>query len=91
MIAQASGEGRNILILGLTPQNIASILHGNPLMVSERTNAPKGSIPGGIEIMICVGASEKALLDQFKQEGLIGTETKHHIDPRLGDDNAPRN
>jgi hypothetical protein len=45
MMAKASGDGRDILILGLSHANIGKIMAGQPLVLSERTNAPKGSMP----------------------------------------------
>jgi hypothetical protein len=84
MMAKASGDGRDILILGLSHANIGKIMAGQPLVLSERTNAPKGSMPApNFEIMIITGETEQQMHEMFKKYGLIGDQTKVTVDPRL--------
>lgn len=84
VIAKAETPDREILILGLTEENLARIQQGKPLVVSSRTNAPPGALPHpGYEIVIMTGKDENAIRQLFEQHGMIGPETEVHIDPRL--------
>jgi len=77
-------EGREVLILGLTRKNIERIQQGQPLRVSEMTNAPQGTMPHPkYEIAIITGETELEMKRMFEEYGLIGPETKVTVDPRL--------
>jgi hypothetical protein len=84
IIAKGTGEGgREVLFLGLSKKNIERMQAGDPVLVAERTNAPKGTLPPGLEILIFTGETELEMLEQCKKRGLVTRETKLDIDPRL--------
>jgi hypothetical protein len=77
-------EGRELLLLGLSWKNVERLKAGQPIRVSEETNAPKGSLPHPkYEIAIIVGETELEMKQMFEANGLIGPDTKVTVDPRL--------
>lgn len=77
------GKGREVLFLGLSKKNIERMQAGDPVLVAERSNAPAGSLPPGLEILIFTGETELEMLEQCKKRGLVNSDTKLDIDPRL--------
>jgi hypothetical protein len=84
IIARGTREGGDqVLFLGLSKKNVERMQAGDPVVVAERTNAPKGSLPPGFEIVIFTGETELEMLEQCKKRGLVRSETEINIDPRL--------
>ena len=73
-----------MLILGLSEKNLELIKAGKPLVLSERTNAPKGSMPHPNYVLVIIsGKDELAIKEMFEKDGLITVDTQIHVDPRL--------
>jgi len=83
IVARAKRDnGGEILMLGLSHENLRRIHDGKPLHV--RREAHGDGIPEGWEIVIFTGKDEFEMQRVFQEGGLIGPETKVHVDPRLG-------
>lgn len=83
IIARASRTGSEgeILFLGLSRENLRRLQEGQPIRI-RRVSHGEG-VPEGWEIVILFGETEKAMKSDFEKHGLIGPETKVHVDPRL--------
>jgi hypothetical protein len=66
-----TGDGKRIVMLGVTPENIIRLTAGQPIRVSAEHHA---GFPTDLVIMITFGESERWLVDQMK--GLITADTK---------------
>lgn len=83
IIAKAGNEkGGELLIFGLSTENVKRIQAGKPLLISQRTGAPDGCLPDNLEIMIFFGETEQDMYDQFKALNLITPETEVHKSPK---------
>ncbi len=82
IIARAKRQnGGEILMLGLSKQNLNRIEEGMPLHVRREVHGD--GIPEGWEIVIFTGKTEQEMQKMFVEGGLIGPDTKINIDPRL--------
>ena len=72
IIARASRDATEIIILGLTKRNVEKLIAGQPVHVRNEVHG-KG-IPPGWEIIIAYGETEKALFESMKPA--IGPDTK---------------
>jgi len=81
IIARSKTKKAQIIMLGLSRENINRMLDGKPVHVREETHGE--GIPAGWEIVIFFGETEKEMHEMFIKGGMIGPETKMKIDPRL--------
>lgn len=86
IIARAFGEGHDgkpteLLILGVSDQNVARLLEGKPIRISRETHGD--GVPEGWSIMILHGKTEDHLAQMLKDAGAVGPDTKVIRDPKL--------
>jgi len=79
IIARATEEGDEMLILGLSEENVKRLKGGKPMYLTRKTHGD--GIPAGWRIMIFTGKDERTMAEMVKP--FCGPETKTHIDPRL--------
>jgi hypothetical protein len=81
-IGRAEREGgEQILILGLSQENIDRLSKGQPMHVSREKHGD--GVPDGWEILILYGKTEADIHRQLAEAGAIGEETQIFKDPRL--------
>ena len=74
----ATAAGGELVLLGLSRNNIENLMKGRPIYISE-TSHGKNAIPKGMQVCIVFGETELALKDELQE--LIGPETEVNIDP----------
>jgi hypothetical protein len=63
-----SGDGRPLLMLGITDENVARLKAGKPILVKADDVAAMG-LPA-IAVAIQYGATEQAILDDIMDQGV---------------------
>jgi hypothetical protein len=81
MIARGSKDGNELLLLGLSHENVARLVEGQPIHLLRITHGE--GIPDGWEVIICVGKTEHDIVSTLKQAGVIDDMTNQNIDPRI--------
>ena len=71
-----SKDGKNILGLGFSDQNIENLKQGKPIM-KEVSSYVQGNID---QIFIMYGATEFAMMNDLKKIGAISENTQIHSD-----------
>lgn len=84
IIARATTDHGELLILGLSAINVTRMMAGKPIVIREKTHGE--GVPKGWEIMIFTGETEVQMQDALQKAGVIGPETKINVDPKLGKD-----
>lgn len=79
---KTSGKPQQILIIGLTYQNIMRMIHDQPVHIRKEVHGP--GVPEGWEIVIFAGESEANIYEMFKKGGVFGQETTIIVDPETG-------
>lgn len=69
---RASGDGREVVGLGLTARNIELLKQGKPILVKLSALG----IETNIEITIIYGEDEKSLYRDLRKAGLVSDETQ---------------
>lgn len=88
IIARAFGESKadgspgELLILGLSDHNVARLLAGKPIRITQETHG--NGVPAGWSIMIFHGKTEDEMAQMLKEGGAIGPDTEIRRDPKLG-------
>lgn len=88
IIARAFGESKEdgspgeLLILGLSDQNVARLLNGQPIRITKETHGE--GVPAGWSIMIFHGKTEDDCARMLREADAIGADTKVIRDPKLG-------
>jgi hypothetical protein len=77
----SSGSHDEVLILGLSRENIRRLQEGEPIRIRRATHGD--GIPARWQIVIIFGETEQSMRREFEEHGMIGPETKIHINPRL--------
>jgi hypothetical protein len=72
---KAQGNGRTLVGLGITDENIKRLRQGMPIIV----RLADVGVPGGIEVTIFWGETETAIRKDLQKHGLIGPETEIRI------------
>jgi hypothetical protein len=70
-------DGRRVVILGLTRENLTRLVAGKPIHVSAEVHA---GFPTDLSVAIFFGETERAITEQLAP--LIGDETKVVAVPR---------
>ncbi len=81
LIARGVDGKDQLIILGLSHENIAGLLAGHPMVLKRESHGD--GVPEGWEIVIFTGNTEADLAREFQQSGLIGPDTQIRKDPRL--------
>jgi hypothetical protein len=81
VIARATADKDELLLLGLSRENVRRLTDGQPMHLKRETHGD--GIPEGWEIVIVFGETEQALVAEFRRAEMISPETKIHKDPRL--------
>jgi len=69
--ARGSLDGRDMVLLGLTHENVARLFADEPLHVATSAPGPDGlGLTGGPDIVIVVGADEDAILEAMRAAGV---------------------
>jgi len=81
VIARGSGDnGEEVLIIGLSKENIGWLELGRPISVNSDKNP---GVPKGWSICILYGKDEREIEKTLRDAGLFSNNTKIKIDPRL--------
>ncbi len=75
IIARATGaDADEILLLGVTRENIDRLLKGFPIRITSETDG--AGVPLGWKIMIVFGETERAISEALTRSGAVGPDTK---------------
>jgi hypothetical protein len=78
----AGRNGRDVVLLGLSHENVARLFADEPMVIRTDLPPPEGvSLPGGPTIILIAGSDEDALVEKLRASGLVGGET-HTVDDR---------
>lgn len=77
----ADGKKGDLLIFGLTNNNLRQLVQGKPMKISRETHGE--GVPEGWEVMIVFGPDEDTLAAMLKEAGVIGPDTEVNRDPKL--------
>ncbi len=81
MIARLNkDDGTEMLLLGLTRENVKRLVDRQPIHVRRATHGE--GVPANWEIVLMFGETELAMQAELKAAGAIRPETKVHVDPR---------
>jgi hypothetical protein len=68
-----TGGGEDLVVLGLSHENVARLFADEPIVVRTAEPAPAGvALEGGPVIVILAGSDERAIVDKLTAAGLIG-------------------
>ncbi len=81
MIARGSHEGRELIIFGLSKENVERLMKGAPMTLSRETHGE--AVPAGWDVLICYGVTEADIVAKMRAAGLVCAETKANVNPRL--------
>lgn len=84
IVARAKGgDGADeILLFGLTRENIKRLVAGNPIRIAGASHG--GGVPEGWKVLIVFGETEDALTDALMRSGAVGPETEVRAMPHEG-------
>jgi hypothetical protein len=66
-------DGKRIVLLGVTRENIDRLVAGKPIRVTAETHP---GFPTDLVISIAFGEDERVLTEQLQRAGVIGKHTK---------------
>lgn len=69
--AGRTGLGLPLLVLGLSGENVTRLTAGEPIRIPAEDMSALG-LPR-VEIVICYGRTEQAILDDFREHGITMT------------------
>jgi hypothetical protein len=77
----AHRDDRKLVGLGLSRRNVERLMKGEPIMLDLVEMDPT------LDTLVTIffGESEREMERDLRERGLIGPETREHIDPRLRD------
>lgn len=81
IIARGGGGDRQVLILGLSRENITRLMAGAPIYLTEKSHGQ--GVPKGWAISILFGDTEGAIAAKLQADGVLAPGCKVHVDPRL--------
>jgi hypothetical protein len=67
LIAGIEAEAGRVLLIGLTPRNLALLQEGLPIEITEATHG--AALPTGLALRIVVAADEQTILDKHTGPG----------------------
>lgn len=68
--AKLEGAGREILVLGLEPENMARLMSDEPIRLPREKFVDEMGFTGVPEIWIVGGKDQQAILDTFAAQGI---------------------
>jgi hypothetical protein len=68
-----SAEGKRLLVLGLSAENVRRMKHGHPIRVSREIHGL--AVPADLTIVIFAGETEAQMEADMRRMGLIGPTT----------------
>lgn len=74
IVASANGEKKDLLLLGLSQENIDRLWKDLPIRISRETHGE--AIPENLVIVIIAGKSEYDIKHALETAGIIGPDTK---------------
>jgi hypothetical protein len=81
IIARATEDGREFLLIGFSRENIRRMIEGQPIKMARETHG--AGVPENWTLAFMFGETELELKQQLETAGLIDTKTETYIDPRL--------
>lgn len=81
IIARGQIENLEMLLLGLSRENVQRLTQGNPIYLTRKTHGD--GIPDGWQIVIIYGETERAMSATLKAVGLVTKDTPIHGHPNL--------
>lgn len=81
MMIGKAGEKNEMLLLGLSHENISRLLGGQPIHLSRRTHGD--AMPDDLEIFIIAGITEEAMAQQLREAGIVNDMTLIFKDKRM--------
>lgn len=68
--AGQTGDGQPLLLLGLSGENMARLVAGEPILIRAEELASLG-VPA-VQVVICYGKTESAILKELQYFGIAG-------------------
>lgn len=84
MVARIIRERGQILLIGLSRENVKRMLAGQPVRITNEKH--KAGLPEDWEIAIMFGETEQDMYNMLQKSGLVRPDTEMILDPRLGID-----
>jgi hypothetical protein len=81
IIGRGKCEGDQLLLLGLSRENVKRLTAGQPIEISRKSHGD--AAPDGWTIAIVFGETEAELAELLKAGGAVDSQTNIHIDPKL--------
>lgn len=79
VVIKASGQtrnGENLIVLGLSHENVARLFADEPIVIHTAAPGPAGvGLDGGPVVVIIAGSDERSIVDRLVAAGLVGPET----------------
>lgn len=72
--AGQTGDGQPLLLLGLSAENMARLVGGEPILIRAEELVALG-MPA-MQVVICCGKTEAALLQQLRELGLVRPDSE---------------
>lgn len=84
VIVRASNpkNGNQLFMLGLSRENLSRLQLDKPIHLKKETHGD--GVPEGWEFVLFFGETEQDMQEMFVKSGMIGPDTKVHVDPRFG-------
>jgi len=92
-VADDAGGSRDVVVLGLTDQNLERMRNGEPLQIDLSQPTPDGvGLPGGPVLFVFADKDEAMVLRRLHQAGAVDEEThivfSRDLAPEAPDDAA---
>jgi hypothetical protein len=81
IIGRASDGKTQMLLLGVSRENVNRLIKGQPILVKRETHGD--GIPRGWQITIVFGETEEDIANDLRRAGMVSKDTKIYKDPRL--------
>lgn len=71
-----ASDGRPMVLLGLTHENVARLFANEPIVVRTADPAPAGvALEGGPDVVLIAGADEDTIVESMRAAGLTAAVT----------------
>jgi hypothetical protein len=81
IIARATEDGREFLLIGFSCENIRRMIEGQPIKMARETHG--AGVPEGWTLAFMFGETEMEMKAQLESAGLVDSKTDTYMDPRL--------
>lgn len=81
MLGRGERDGKTILILGLSLENVRRLVSNRPMLLRRETHGD--GVPEGWEILILYGDTEGAIEQRLIAAGCLSADVTRTVDPCL--------